>query len=239
MGKSERTLIYIPIIHTDPDLGSLASDVEEKALKLLGKRWREHERIVRRYWKEISKYFSARGGSAFGRENRKVKGVKIFQDGLPVEGKGAQTIVDKLARTGSPNYRLLKRLSDQGAILLKTEDAALLKKEYQITKDLVAKKSLLSTILAFLNYKLRKGRLLKARDDYIAKQIDHQLGEGETGFCFLGAYHEVLPRLTKDIKIVLLKNPDRAKEYYQALLNRSGKINDLASYLTKPVKSDL
>ncbi|MCG2686311.1 hypothetical protein L6258_03015 [Candidatus Parcubacteria bacterium] len=212
-----RTLIYIPIIHTDPDLGSLASDVEEKAMRLLGERWKEHKRIVEQYWKEIAEYFSARGGSAFGREGKKLKGVKIFQDGLPVGGEAAQIMIDELAQAGSPNYRLLKNLSDQGAMLLKTEDVALLKQEYQITKDLVAKKNLLSTIASFLSYKLRKDRLLKARDKYIAKQINSQLGDGEMGILFLGAYHEVLPKLTKDIEIVPFKDPDKVKEYYQSL----------------------
>lgn len=223
-----RILIYISIIHTDPDLGSLASDVEEKAVGLLGERWGEHKKVVEQYWKEIAKYF----------ENRNIKDMKIFQDGLPVGGRAGQEMIDELAKTGSPNYGLLKNLSKRGAKLLKTEDPELLKQEYQITKDLVGRKNLISAIFAFLNYKLRKGRLLEVRDKYIAKQINQELGKGETGICFLGAYHQVLPKLAKDIKVVLFKNPDRVKEYYQAL-SSSGKgwvIKSLARYLIKPVE---
>lgn len=223
-----RILIYIPIIHTDPDLGSLTSDVEEKAVGLLGERWGEHKKVVEQYWKEIQSYFEAES----------VNNLKIFQDGLPVGGRAAQEMIDELAKTGSPNYGLLKNLSERGAQLLKTEDPELLKQEYQITKDLVAKKNLLLAIFAFLNYKLRKGKLLKARDEFIAKQISTQLREGETGVCFLGAYHQVLPKLAKDIKVVLFKNPDKVKEYYQALSSSKKKwiISSLARYLIKPVE---
>lgn len=223
-----RTLVYIPIIHTDPDLGSLGSDVDQKAVELLGERWEEHKKIVRKYWQEIIKYF----------EDRDFKGIKIFQDGLPVGGKAALKMINELAQTGSPNYQLLKDLSRRGGQLLKTEDPALLKKEYQLTKNLVARKNLLWAILAFFNYKLKKDKLLEARDRYIAGQINQKLEEKETGVCFLGAYHQVFPKLAKDIRIVFFKDPEKVKDYYQTLSRgeKTGKIEELASYLTKPKK---
>lgn len=223
-----RTLVYIPIIHTDPDLGSLAADVEERANRFLGEHWKEHKKAVKQYWQEITKYF----------EDRKLNGIKIFQDGLPVGGKAAQAMINELAQTGSPNYQLLKDLSRKGAQVLKTEDPALLKKEYQLTKNLVAKKNLLWAILAFFNYKLKKDKLLEARDRYIAGQINQKLEEKETGVCFLGAYHQVLPKLAKDIRIVFFKDPEKVKDYYQTLSRgeKTGKIEELASYLTKPEK---
>lgn len=223
-----KTLIYIPVIHTDPDLGSLVSDVEEKASGLLGERWKEHKRTVDEYWKEITKYL----------ENKRLKGVKIFQDSLPVGETEAQTIVNKLAERGSPNYRLLKKLSRRGAILVKTEDPALLKQEYQLTRQLIAKKPLLLAIFNFFNYKLKENKLLEARDSYIANQINQELGREETGVCFLGAYHRVLSKLAKDIKVLRFKDPDKVKNYYRALsANLRKKTSYLARYLTKPVKS--
>lgn len=234
MARSTRTLIYVPIIHTDPDLGSLASDVEEKAVRLLGERWKGHKRIIEQYWKEIFKYF----------KDQDVRNFKIFQDSLPVGGEVlALKLVDKLAKTGSPNYRLLKRLTDQGAILQKTEDVALLKQEYQLTKELIAKKPLLLAFLSFLNYKLKKERLLKARDNFIAQQINQKLEKEETGICFLGAYHEVLPKLAMDINIVFFKKPEKVKKYYQYLSKkrkeRNNKLGALACYLTRPIKQSL
>lgn len=221
--------MYIPIIHTNPDLGSLAADLEDKAVKLLGNYWREHKWTIKRYWQEIDRFLQ---GKTFTK-------VLIFQDGLPEGGETAQVIIDKLAQTGSPNYQLLKFLVQRGARMQKTEDPELLKQEYQLTKDLAARKNLLSTIFAFLKYKLKKNGLLKARDNYIAKQINQNLPEGETGICFLGAYHDVLSKLRSDIKIILVKNPDKVKEYYQRLTNGEtvGAINKLVRYLTNPIKT--
>ncbi len=226
-----RTLIYIPIIHTSPDLGSLAADLDKKAVELLGSYWIEHKKTVARYWQETERFLD---GKTFTK-------VLIFQDGLPEGGETAQAIINKLAHTGSPNYQLLKVLVKKGAQMQKTEDPELLKKEYQLTKDLAAKKNLMSTIFAFLKYKLRKTGLLNARDNYIAKQINQNLKEEETGICFLGAYHDVLSKLASDIKIILVKNPDKVREYYQRLTNGEtrGTINDLARYLTAPIKIKL
>ena len=226
-----RTLIYIPIIHTSPDLGSLAADLDKKAVELLGSYWREHQKTVARYWQEKERFLE---GKTFTK-------VLIFQDGLPEGGETAQAIINKLAHTDSPNYQLLKVLVKKGAQMQKTEDPELLKKEYQLTKDLAAKKNLISTIFAFLKYKLRKNGLLNARDNYIAKQINQNLKEEEIGICFLGAYHDVLSKLASDIKVILVKNPDKVREYYQRLTNGEtrGTINDLARYLTTPIKIKL
>ena len=221
-----KKLIYVPIIHTaDTDLGSLAPDVEEKATQLLGERWERHKKIVEEYWEGIGKYF----------EGRNLKGVKIFQDALPAWGKEAEIIIDKLAKTGSPNYRLLEKFVSQGAILQKTEDFALLKQEYQLTKELMLHKSFFWVILAFLKYKLKKEKLLEARDRYIAAQINQNLKEGETGVCFLGAYHQVLPKLSKAINVIQVKRPSKLREYYQKLIANKG-MKEVNHYLRKPVK---
>ena len=219
--------MYIPIIHTDPDLGSLAADLEQKATKLLDSYWGEHKKVVEQYWQEIGRFL----------ERKNLGKVLIFQDGMPEDGRIAQAIIDKLAQTGSPNYQILKRLTEKGAQMQKTEDPELLKKEYQLTKDLAARKNLMSTIFAFLKYKLRKNALLSARDNYIAKQINQNLKEGEMGICFLGAYHDVLSKLVGDIKIILVKDPNKVKEYYMRLTKGEtmGAINDLASYMRRPI----
>lgn len=221
--------MYIPIIHTNPDLGSLAADMEEKTAKLLGSYFRQHQKTVKRYWQEIAGFI----------DRKTFTEVLIFQDGLPEGGETAQVIIDKLAQTGSPNYQLLKRLTKKGGQMQKTEDPELLKQEYQLTKDLAARKNIMSTIFAFVKYKLKKNGLLKARDNYIAKQINQNLKEEETGICFLGAYHDILSKLASDIKIVLVKNPDKIKQYYQRLTNGeiAGAINNLARYLTNPIKT--
>ena len=65
-----RRLVYVPIIHTDLDLGSLAGGVEERAKPVVGGiNWQEHKEVVRLYWQQIANYWEAKN----------VSGLKIFQ----------------------------------------------------------------------------------------------------------------------------------------------------------------
>ena len=227
-----RRLIYIQIIHTNTDLGSLASNIEIKAKKAVeAASWRRHKSIVENYWAEIARYW----------QNKDVSGFKIFQDGIPTNGTVGQKMVADLAKKGSINYKIVKQLTDKGAILTKTEDPDLLKEEYFLTKGLVARKSFLGGLFAFLRYKWRKGGLLDGRDNYIAKRIDESLQEGETGICFLGVYHRMLQKLSSNFTVVYLKDPQKIREYYQRLTShsRDGEINRLGRWLVKPIKIPL
>lgn len=224
-----RRLIYIPIIHTDPDLGQLADAVTEQAKEIVGSdNWGRHKQIVRRFWIEIENYWI----------KKKVSGLKVFQDGLAANGEIGKRIVKELANKGSINHRVIERLEKKGAKLVKTEDPELLKEEYFITRELIKKKSFLGGLLAYLRYKLRKDKLLRERDAYIVKRINESLEEGETGICFLGAYHQVLPDLAPDIMVITLKDPEKIKEYYQKFTTHiwEGEVNGLGRYLTTPIK---
>lgn len=224
-----RRLIYVPIIHTDPDLGQLAEGVTEQAKEGVGSdNWQKHKHLVRRYWAEIENYWI----------KKKVAGVKIFQDGLAANGEVGRRIVKELANKGSINHRVIERLEKKGAKLVKTEDPEFLKEEYFLTRELIKKKSFLGGIFSYLRYKLRKDKLLKERDAYIVKRINESLEEGETGICFLGAYHQVLPDLASDIMVITLKDPEKVKEYYQKFTTKSreGEVNGLGRYLTTPIK---
>ena len=224
-----RKLIYVPIIHTDPDLGQLAEGVEEQAKEIVGSdNWGKHKQLVRRYWIEIENYW----------KKKKVGGVKIFQDGLLANGEVGRRIVKELASKGSINHRIIEQLEKKGAKLVKTEDPELLKEEYFLTRELIKKKSFLGGLFAYLRYKLRKDKLLAARDAYIIKRINESLEEGETGVCFLGAYHQVLSSLPGDITVIKLKDPEKVKEYYQKFTTHiwEGEVNGLGSYLTAPIK---
>lgn len=227
-----RRLIYVPIIHTNTDLGSLAQGLEIKAKKAVKAiSFRKHKSIVENYWYEIARYW----------ENKDVSGFKIFQDGMAINGIVGQKMVADLSRKGSINYKIVKQLTEKGAQLIKTEDPNLLKEEYFLTKELVERKSFLRGLLAFLHYKWRKGGLLTERDNYIAKRIDESLGEGETGICFLGVYHQMLQKLPSDLTVVYLKDPQKIKEYYQRLtsLSRDGEINRLGRWVVEPIKISL
>ena len=54
-----RSLIYIPIIHEEADLGSLAAVANEKGLEICGEsEWQNHQKTVALFWDRISDYFA-------------------------------------------------------------------------------------------------------------------------------------------------------------------------------------
>jgi hypothetical protein len=223
-----RWLIYVPIIHTEADAGELAGGIEEQAEAVVGgDNWQKHKEVVRRYWQAIADYW----------EGKNVADFKIFQDGLPVDGEVGENIVKSLAEKGSINHMIVMRLMQQGAQLVKTEDPELVKEEYVLTRELIEKKSSPGKFTALFRYRQRKDRLLRARDRYMVKRINESLVEGETGICFLGAYHQVWSSLPKDIAVITLKDPQKVKEYYQKFTsNRWEKeLDTLRSYLTAPI----
>jgi hypothetical protein len=194
-----RRLIYVPIIHTEADLGSLAEEIEERTKAVFGDaNWQKHKDDVNRYWQEIYDYW----------DKKEVPGLKIFQDGMPLYGVEGEKIVRSMANNGSINYKIIEQLLDKGAKLMQTEDAELLKEEYFLTRDLVKSDPASISSQALSQYKLRKDKLLKARDTYIARRIDEDLQDGEIGVCFLGASHQVLSILPKDIEVITLKDPE-------------------------------
>src|SRR3990170_5697704 len=115
-----RTLIYVPIIHTSADMGSLAEEVTKRGIRDLGSEiWSKHEETVLRFWDVIIKYF----------DSIEVSGFKLYQDGMVAEGEIGQKIVEEGVRSGSKNYEVIARLIEKGAILVKTEDFSLVSKE--------------------------------------------------------------------------------------------------------------
>ena len=224
-----RRLIYVPIIHTEADLGGLVEEIEGQAKAVVGdSTWQKHKEVVRLYWQEIADYWTGKN----------VAGLKIFQDGMAGEGQVGENIVKSLANNGSINHKIIEQLMGKGAELIKTEDPELLKEEYFLTRELTKKKSILGSLWALFRYRWRKDKLLKARDTYISKRIDESLGEGDRGVCFLGAYHQILPKLAKDIEVIALKDPEKVREYYQKFVSKrwEGEVDKLSAYLTTPIK---
>ncbi len=221
----------MPIIHTGPDLGTLAEGIEERAKAVVGgSNWQKHKEVVHLYWQEIANYWAGKN----------VSGLKIFQDGMPVDGVVGENIVKSLAGKGSVNHKIIEQLLEKGAQLMKTEDPGALKEEYFLTTELIKRKSFPGRIWTVFRYRWRKDRLLKARDTYIIKRINESLGEGETGVCFLGASHQILPNLPKDIEVIALKDPEKVREYQQTYTSkkREEEVNKLGSYLTTPIKME-
>jgi len=224
-----RTLIYVPIIHTSADLGSIAQDVTKRGIRHLGEEiWTKHKKTVEGFWDAISRYF----------DYVDVKGIKIYQDGLVADGEVGQKIVAETSKAGSKNYQLVSRLLERGALLVKTEDFKFVKKEYERLLAITQAESVIRKIMAFLRYKLAKNGLLNKRDAFIAKRIDETLNPGEKGIIFIGASHKVKEKLPESIKIIELKDTEKVRKYQRILPfhNRyKEQFDELGRYLISEV----
>ena len=142
-----KTLIYVPVIHTSADLGSLAGDVTKRGIADLGEDvWKGHLRTVEGFWDVITDYFISVD----------VSGMKIYQDGMVAEGKIGEIIVEESLNLGSRNYQLVSKLLKKGAILVKTENFNLVKKERDILLNIMQAKTIVEKLLGFIRYKLTK-----------------------------------------------------------------------------------
>jgi hypothetical protein len=224
-----RTLLCVPIIHTSADLGSLAEEVGRRGLEKFGENmWRDHLRTIDGFWDALFLYF----------DSINVSGAKIFQDGMFVDGDVGLNIIQEGEKAGSKNHRLVSKLLQRGALLMKTEDFNLVKKERDRLLKMIRAKTTAERLFALIIYKLTKKTLLRQRDEYIAQRIDRALQEGETGILFIGAYHHIKPRLPRDIKIKEIKETRKIKDY-QSLLpfyhkNRK-RFEDLSGYLISKI----
>jgi hypothetical protein len=225
-----RKLFLVPIIHTPADMGTIGAPLSDASAAILGKElWDEHRRTVTRFWDSVSRFFSS----------LEFRNLKIYQDGLVAEGEDGLKIINEGARRGSVNYEIISGLLRRGAILVKTEDIALVQREYSYIKKLTSAKSTREKETAALRYKLAQLKLLEDRDNFIAGIIGSTLKEGDTGVLFIGAYHEVLPKLPADIRVFQVKEITKVREYHRVLTDISLKTREryqqLAEYLASPV----
>lgn len=230
--KMMRTLIYVPIIHTIADLGSLAKEINKRGIADLGEDvWKKHRRTAEGFWDAVSNYFSSLD----------VAGVKIYQDGMVAEGEIGEKIVEEGVKSGSKNYELVSGLLNRGANLVKTEDLKLVKEEHDRLIAVTQAKSIISKLRAYIKYKLVKNRLLNKRDKFIAKSINETLKKGERGIVFIGAYHNIMKRLPKDIQIREIKDTQKVREYQKTLpfYNKNKKrFEELRKYLVSEISED-
>jgi len=224
-----RKLIYVPIIHVSADLGEVASEIDKRAGSSFGREdWEKHKDTVLRFWDSIARYF----------DSLEVKGFKVYQDGMVADGEMGMRIVTEGEKKGSINCKIVSRLVQRGAQLLKTENFSLVKKEYDYIVKITKAKKMVKKIMAALNYRFHKKKLLRERDESIAETIDKTLGEGETGILFLGAHHEIVSKLPENIDIIEVKKRDIINKYQKVFLSKKDKekLSKLAEYLTSPVE---
>lgn len=223
-----RTLIYVPIIHTSADMGSMGNELKRKYVSGFGEnKWQKHAQTVNGYWDAIESYFE--------NTDQPVPGIKIYQDGMFVDGEMAMKIINEGIRAGSKNSGIVSRLIGRGAILMMTEDFKMVKDEYDGLQAIIKSKNNLTKLFYALRYKMLKPLLLMRRDKYIAGRITGTLQPNETGILFIGAYHNIMKRLPKDIDVIELKKVEKIRKYQKTFQsnskNKIRQCEQLAEYL--------
>ncbi|NPV63361.1 MAG: hypothetical protein HPY61_12185 [Methanotrichaceae archaeon] len=192
-----RKLIVIRIVHTPSDMGSMQESLVREGVSKMGRqRWEENQRRIERFWSDVEQEVTAQGLD--------MEKVRIYQDGLPCAGDLGKRIVEETAAKGSRNYGIIKNLMDRGATIEATESPDLLRREYGYIKAIVDAKSDSDRQKAAAEYDAASAGLLAERDAFIAHSIDSTLKEGETGLLFIGASHNVVSRLARDIDVKCL-----------------------------------
>lgn len=187
-----RPLIYCPIIHTAEDLGELAAQVQETGIDKIGSDGlRQKTQALDRLWDAIEAYV----------DNLEIpfEKLRVYQDGLPICGR-EYDIVKQMAETGSRNHQLLVKLTGKGAVLMGTEDPALLVAEYEWIKAGLARAA--GSEPPDPGEDLRAAKILRQRDRYIAARINQTLKKGEFGILFIGMLHRVDEFFDADIRII-------------------------------------
>jgi hypothetical protein len=225
-----RTLIYVPIIHSIADMGSLGKELKNKSVSEFGEdEWQKHTNTVNGYWDAIESYFE--------NIDMYIKGIKIYQDGMFVDGEIAMKIINEGIKSGSKNSAIVLRLIDRGAILIRTEDFKMVKDEYDGLQSILKSKTSSKKLVMLLRYKLLKPIFLIRRDRYISRRIDETLELNETGILFIGAYHNVLKKLPKDITVIELKEVAKIRKYQKAIQADSkikpDQMEQLIQYMVK------
>jgi hypothetical protein len=205
-----RTLLYIPIIHSGADMGSMAAEISRKGVEEFGKDfWETHTSTVNKYWENIARYCRNLEIGA--------KGLKIYQDGMVADGEIAVRIIEDSLKAGSKNYEIISALVSRGAVVVRTEELWMVKKELEMLKLTPTSGALIVKIIRIFRFKILQSKLLKQRDKYIAGRIAETLGANETGIIFLGAYHNILKYLPRDISVKEVKEISKIKEYQKLL----------------------
>jgi len=216
-----RKLLYVPIIHTEGDMGSLGPSLARRSASLIGgKRWTEHRETVRRFWRAIEDRLLSLEGSHLA----------IYQDGLAAGGELGKRVVEEAAKRGSLNHSLILSLMSRGAEIRKAEDPSLLLEELKLARRE-------NGAGGPLQDKARRASLLEARDRFIAGAIAETLEAGETGLLFIGARHDVHRYLPEDVLVEPLKEPGKVRLYLEELASGRDprRLRHLAEYLASPI----
>ena len=191
-GEKRRTLVVVPIIHDEADMGSLG----QKLRAAHAGDWMEHRRRVSEFWEEIRR--------ALANLALDYQRVRVYQDGLPCGGEAARRLVNEVAEKGSLNYGIVEEMLARGATIEQTEDPELLKEEYSLLKQEANAGTPEQRQELADAHRERQAELLTLRDQFIRQRIAATLQPVEVGVLFIGALHDVARKLPDDVQVQLL-----------------------------------
>jgi hypothetical protein len=190
----KKKLLIIPVVHNEEELGSLKENISRLKEEKLGAE--EHKRQVEQvheFWENVSALIS---------EIMQItdpEKIQVYQDGLPAGGELGKKIVYECAGNKITNYRIIAGMLDRGAEIEQTESPRYIKEEYEIIKKIFSAESAEEQKRMSLQYTERLHELGILRDKYIADRINTSLKDGFTGVIFIGATHNIIPNLSKNI----------------------------------------
>ena len=189
-----RKLIVVRIVHASADMGSMSEELVKEGMAKMGKeKWLENQRKIENFWNDLEKEIDEL--------DLDYSRTRVYQDGLPASGELGLRIVNETADKGSRNYRIVRKLIESGSSIEATESPELLLKEYEHIKAIITAATAKEKADAVRGYEQKKDELMRKRDEYVAKAIDSTLKDGETGLLFIGAAHDVVPKLPDDIDV--------------------------------------
>jgi hypothetical protein len=178
-----RALIYVPVVHSEVDLGTMAGELRRRFEETFGAaEWARRFASVETMWDGLRTMLCALPLNW--------STTRLYQDGLPV-CEQEREIVRDLAAKRSRNHQLLVELMERGAVLMGTERPDLLVKEYRRIQRLVQTSQEPASDASIAELRSEGQAILAERDAFIAHRIDATLKESETGILFLGLLHRV------------------------------------------------
>lgn len=180
-------LYYVPIIHSIEDFGHLGSKIQNSFPSR--DVFDSVQDEIRKFWVMVEKRVDATIPDP--------NGLIIYQDSTPVGDKEKIFALFEMCLSQSPNYRLVKKLIDHGAVLEGTEDMTLVLEQVKIYESIVKAVSPIEQYNIMLASRQRILELTHLRDIFIAERIRHTLTGDARGILFLGKNHDILPELEK------------------------------------------
>ncbi|MBI4704454.1 MAG: hypothetical protein HY744_25405, partial [Deltaproteobacteria bacterium] len=188
-----RELVYVPVVHSEADLGSLSGEIRQRFEQAFGAgAWGRRRALVEAMWDGVRSRLEELP-VAWSR-------ARLYQDGLPVCGREHE-IVRELAAQGSRNHQLLLDLAARGAALMGTEDPELMVREYGRVKALVRAAAEQAPDAVAQELRREGETILRARDGHMAARIDATLGPCETGILLVGLLDRIDELLAHKMRV--------------------------------------